>query len=302
MARDVDMLDARLLRTFEALMIERSVTRAATRLGVTQQGLSGQLARLRSLFEDPLFVRTGAGVGPTPRAEHLHPKVQDALEKLRILLVPASFDPARAVGVITLATSDYALVLVLPRLLQRLRTEAPRLRLAVLPLNSAGLEQEMRDRKIDLALSIPQFVPATLHSRSLFRESYVGAVRPDHPLAKGIIDVDRFIAFPHVLVAPDRGDFRGPTDIALEKIGRKRDIALVVPSFSVVAAIIDATDLIAVLPSRLPAQTRSRLHIFEPPVAVEGFDLHAYWPERLNEDPMHQWFRTLVLESLSEAG
>jgi len=299
--RDVEALDVRLLQTFDALMIEHSVTRAATRLGMTQQGLSGQLSRLRDLFEDPLFVRAGAGVVPTPRAESLYPLIQGALEKLRALLVPPTFDPARFVGVISLATTDYALVLLLPKLLHRLRTEAPHLRLAVRPVNSASLELEMRNRKIDLALTIPQFVPTGLHSRRLFRERYVGVVRQKHSLAKGSIDVKRFIAFPHLLVSPDRGDFNGPTDAALDKIGLKRNIALVVPSFSVVAAIIDTTDLVAVLPSRLLGQTRRKLHSFEPPVAVEGFDLHAYWPERLNNDAMHKWIRQLILECLSAA-
>ena len=298
---DVEALDVRLLQTFEALMIEHSVTRAAARLGMTQQGLSGQLSRLRVLFEDPLFVRAGSGVAPTPRAEILYPLILGALEKLRALLVPPTFDPARLNGVISLATTDYALVLLMPRLLQRLRTEAPHLRLAVRPFNSASLELEIRDRKIDLALTVPQFVPVGLHSRRLFREQYVGVVRPKHPLAQGVIDVERFVAFPHLLVSPDKGDFNGPTDEALAKIGQKRNIALVVPSFSVVAAIVDTTDLVAVLPSRLLNQTRRRLHSFEPPVAVEGFDLHAYWPGRLNDDAMHKWFRKLILESLSAA-
>ena len=154
MRRDVEALDVRLLQAFDALMIEHSVTRAAARLGMTQQGLSGQLSRLRELFEDPLFVRAEAGVVPTPRAESLYPLIQGALEKLRALLVPPTFDPARFVGVISLATTDYALVLLLPKLLHRLRTEAPHLRLAVRPVNSASLELEMRNRKIDLALTI----------------------------------------------------------------------------------------------------------------------------------------------------
>ncbi len=296
---DVEALDVRLLQTFEALMIESSVTRAAARLGMTQQGLSGHLARLRDLFEDPLFVRAGAGVTPTPRAENLDPLIQGVLEKLRALLVPPIFEPAGLTGVVSLATTDYALVLLMPRLLQRLRVAAPQLRLAVRPLHSASLELEMRSRKIDLAVTVPQFVPGGLHARRLFREHYVGVVRPEHPLATGAIGLERFVAYPHLLVSPDKGDFSGATDAALAKVGRSRTVALVVPSFSVVAAILDTTDLVAVLPSRLLGQTRHKLHTFEPPVAVEGFDLHAYWPERLNHDAMHTWFRTLIFECLS---
>lgn len=299
MQRDIETLDIRLLRAFDALMLERSVTRAAARVGMTQQGLSGQLARMRTLFDDQLFVRTVAGVSPTPRAEDLYPQVRSALDNLRALLATPVFDPGSFDGVISLATSDYATALLLPRLLLRLRSEAPLLRLAVRPVNSATLEFEMRDRKIDLALTVPQFTPPGLHSRCLFRERYVGVVRPDHPLATGTIDVERFCAFPHLLVAPDKGDFHGPTDVALAKIGRRRDIALVVPSFSVVAAILDGTDLVAVLPSRLLGQTRRKLYSFEPPVAVQGFDLHAFWPDRLNTDAMQSWFRKVSLESLA---
>lgn len=299
--RDVEGLDVRLLQAFDALMIERSVTRAAARIGVTQQGLSGQLARLRGLFCDPLFVREGGGVAPTPRAENLHPLIQSALEGIRALLVPPAFDPQSFTGVISLAATDYAMVLLLPHLLRRLRTEAPHLRLAVRPANSATLEVEMRERRIDIALTIPQFSPAGLHSRRLLRERYVGVVRRNHALTKSRIDVARFCAYPHLLVAPDRGDFHGPTDVALAKTGHRRDIALVVPSFSMAAAIIDATDLVAVLPFRLLRQTRRKLHAFEPPVAVEGFDLYAYWPERLNSDVMHRWFRTVSSESLLAA-
>ena len=108
----------------------------------------------------------------------------------------------------------------------------------------------MRNRKIDLALTIPQFVPAGLHSRRLFRERYVGVVRQKHPLAKGNVDVQRFVAFPHLLVSPDKGDFNGPTDAALDKIGLKRNIALVVPSFSVVAAIIERAIAVFAVSSR----------------------------------------------------
>ncbi len=297
--RDIEALDIRLLQAFDALMIEHSVTRAAGRVGLTKQGLSGHLSRLRDVFDDPLFVRSGTGVTPTPRAEKLHPLVQDSLEKLRALLIPPTFDPARFVGVISLATTDYALVLVLPRLLQRLRAEAPHLRLAVRPVHSSTLETETRNREVDITLTVPQFVPTGLHSHLLFRERYVGVVRHKHPLAKGKVNVERFCAFSHLLVSPDKGDFNGPTDAALAKVGRRRDIALVVPSFSVVAAILDTTDLIAVLPSRLLGQTRRKLHAFEPPVAVEGFDLHAYWPQRLDHDLMHKWFRKLILESLA---
>ncbi len=293
MQRDILSLDIRLLLAFDALIVERGVTRAAQRLGLTQQGLSGQLAKMRAVFGDPLFVREGAGVTPTPQAEQLYPQVLAALSELQALVETPVVDPRTFDGVVAVAASDYAIAAILPPLLLRLRAEAPRLRLAVRPVNSATLALEMRERRIDLALTVPQFTPPGLRSHRLFKESYAGAVRADHPLAAGPVDIDRFCAYPHLLVSPDKGDFYGPTDAALTALGRRRDIAVVVPSFAVVADILHSTDLIAVLPERLLARTSRRLHIFDPPVVVKGFDLHGFWPERLHADPMHRWFRNI---------
>jgi DNA-binding transcriptional LysR family regulator len=291
-------LDVRLLLAFDALMSTRNVTQAASRLGLTQQGLSGQISRLRTLFCDPLFVRCGAGVTPTPRAEDLHPRIRKTLEGLEQLVEAPSFNASLIDGVVTIAASDYAMALLLPPLLNQLRSRAPKLKLAVRPANSMTLASELRDRSVDLAFTVPQFIPSGLCTRPIFNERYKGAVRHDHPLAQGPVTLDGFCAYPHLLVSPNRSDFHGPTDEALHAVGRKRDIAIVVPSFSVVAAMLESTDLLAVLPERLLDQTRRKLHVFETPVPVKGFSLESYWPERIDQDPMHQWFRALCFEAL----
>lgn len=299
MQRDIAALDTRLLLAFDALMTARNVTQAAARLGLTQQGLSGQIARLRTLFGDPLFVRGGAGVAPTPRAEALQPLVRLALASLAGLIEAPRFDPARFSGVVTLAASDYAMALLLPPLLKQLQIQAPGLRLAVRPVSALSFADDMRDGAADLALTVPQFTPPGLSSRPIFEERYQGAVRHDHPLAAGPVTLDGFCAYPHLLVAPNRGDFHGPTDDALAAAGRSRHIAIAVPSFSVVAAMLEATDLVAVLPSKLLGQTRRKLHVFETPVPVQGFALNAYWPDRLDADPMQRWFRDFSFAALA---
>lgn len=289
-------IDVRLLLAFDAMMAELSVTRAAEQLGITQQGLSGQLARLRACFGDPLFVRDGAAMAATPRAERLLPPVQEVLARLQALVEAPAFDPRALEGTMVLTATDYAASLLLPPLLNRLRLEAPGLRLALRSGNAATLEAEMRDRRSDLALIVPQFTPPGLHSRKLFGERYVGAVRPGHPLAVQAINLDSFCHWPHLLVSPNKGDFDGPTDRALAKIGRKRQVALVVPSFAMVAELVENTDLVAVLPERFVQRLPARLFAFEPPVAVEGFEIHAVWPARLNADPLQRWFRHLCFE------
>jgi DNA-binding transcriptional LysR family regulator len=294
--RDIAQLDVRLLLAFDALMAELSVTRAAARVGLTQQGMSGQLARMREIFGDPLFVRDSAGISPTPHAEGLHPQVMQVLASLQALASGPNFDARALEGIITVAATDYAVQLLLPALLKTLRKETPKLKLAVRPVNTATLSADMRERVIDLALTVPQFVPPGLRSAELFSETYVAAVGCHHPLATAPVTLDAFCTYPHLLVSPNKGDFQGPTDEALSKLGRRRDVALAVPSFSVVGAILEASDLVAILPRRLVQQSRRQLHVFEPPLAVKGFSLHAFWPDRLDADAMHAWFRAKVFE------
>ncbi len=289
--RDIQRLDPRLLQAFDALAQELNVTRAAARLGLTQQGLSGQLARLRELFADPLFVRDGAGVAPTPRANELVAPVRLALAQLQALVEPARFDPAKFSGIITVAASDYAVAVVLPGLLARARAAAPALRLAVRPVRSQTLEMELRDGKVDFALTIPEFTPDGLRSRRLFTETYVGAMRQQHPDRNKLMDLSLFCSRPHLLVSPDKGDFRGAVDVALAATGARREVMLVLPTFAVALTMLEDSDMFAVLPRRLAQRSRAHIHVFEPPVKIAGFDLCGVWPERLHHDAAHVWFR-----------
>jgi DNA-binding transcriptional LysR family regulator len=296
-------LDVRLLLAFDALIAERSVTRAARRLRITQQGLSGQIARLRAVLGDPLFVRERGGVAPTPRAVALQPLIRAVLAGLEAVAAAPAFDPQRHEGTASIAASDYAMALLLPPLLRRLRDEAPALRLVVRPVSSGMLEREVREQRVDLVLTVPEFMPPGLRTRTLFRERYIGAVRAGHALAgAGAVSLEGFCAHPHLLVAPFRGDAVGPTDRALAEVGRTRRIGLVVPSFSVVGALLEASDHVAVLPERLVRALPGRLHVFEPPVPIEGFRLELAWPPRLEADAMQRWLRRVVLEAARAVG
>jgi DNA-binding transcriptional LysR family regulator len=293
---DVARLSTTLLLAFDALMSERNVTRAAARIGLTQQGLSGQLRRMRALFDDPLFVRDGGGVAPTRRAEELHQRIKRALASLEGLLAPAVFDPSKSADTITLAASDYAQAAVLPALFPRVRATAPLLRIAVHALNTATLGDDLRHRRIDVALTVPEFAPPGGHTRRLFRERYLVAVRRGHPLARRPRDLDAFCTYEHLLVAPNRGDFSGPTDAALQRLGRQRRVGMVLPSFTVARSLLESTDLVAVLPERTLLSAGPELRVFEPPLRIEGFDLVAVWPDRIHADPLHRWFRGLCFE------
>jgi len=298
MKRDIARLDIRLLLAFDALVETRNVTRAAEKLGLSQQGLSGQLSRLRVLFDDPLFIRSPGGVVPTPRADSLSITVRKALSQLEQVVTPQSFNPASYSGTAVIAASDYAQSLILPRLLARIRSEAPGLALTIRPVDASSLSVDLHNNAIDLAITVPQFAPQGLCTQRLFSEKYVGVARARHPLLKRKnVSLDAFCQAPHLLVAPYHGDASGPTDKALQAINRERNISLVVPGFTVAGALLEQTDLIAVLPARLVKTMRRELVTFKTPVSVEGFTLDIFWPRRLDASPTHQWLRQAIVDA-----
>lgn len=291
---DIIKIDARLLLAFAAIFEVRNVSRAAERLNITQQGLSGVLVRLRDLFNDPLFIREAHGVVPTPRAEAIYPKVRTAIEAMQDVVEAEGFNPSETTSVFRIAAADYALATVLPPLIQELRTLAPKLKLAVEPLKIEALPVQMRNGQIDLALTVPEFVPENLHTMPLFSDRYLCAFREEHPLAGAEMSLASFCNADHLLVSPNRGEFRGTTDDALERVGRSRNVGLVVPSFLIAVMLLENNDLIAVLPERLLRTRRSRLHLVEPPLDIAPFDIVCAWPERLTTDPLNVWFRELL--------
>ena len=255
------------------------------------------LGRLRTVFGDPLFVRQSRGVVPTPRAEALIPEVRSVLAGLRNLLDRPGFTPRDVQATISVGTTDYVLSVLIPEVFSRLRVLAPNLRVAVRPIDSRTLANELLRGHLDIALTSPEFTPSNMFVRTLYNERYLGAMRKAHPLAQGEVSLDAFCAAEHLLVSPDRGDFTGQTDAALDRIGRQRRVALVVPGFSAVDAVLMRTNLLAVLPARLLKLKRQVLSSFEPPVRVPGFDLNAVWSERVDGDPLHQWFRSLCVDA-----
>ena len=208
---DIRRIDLNLLVALDALLDERNVTRAAARLGYTQPTISGMLGRLRDLFGDPLFVRTQRGVLPTPRAQALALPLKQLLADGRRLVERETFDPASARTTFTVSTNDYMQHALLVPFVQALRREARNVRLAIAPPVVEGLSDALARERIDLAVTIPEFAAPDLRSRLLYRERYVVAVRPRHPLARRCaMSIETFCAFDHVLVSPRVDRSKGP--------------------------------------------------------------------------------------------
>jgi DNA-binding transcriptional LysR family regulator len=290
-------IDLNLLKVFDALIDEGSVTRAAARLSLTQPAVSGSLTRLREGFNDPLFVRTRRGIVPTTHALALAAQVKRVLSDVECMLQPASFDPGQATLTISIAATDYAQRAVLVPFLAVLRARAPGIRVSVLPANPELVQTQLERGELDLALMTPETTSPDLHSQVLFDEHYVCALREGHPYASPKrLSLARFCSLDHAIVSYSGGAFRGATDEALARVGRTRRVSLSVPCFLVLPEILRTSDLIAVAPSRLIAGSPG-LVAMTPPVDIAGFTKIVTWHDRTHNDPAHAWVRAVLLET-----
>lgn len=302
--RDIKTLDLNLLKTLDALLDERSVTRAADRLGLTQPAVSGMLTRLRHSFDDPLFVRSQRGIIPTPRAQSLAGPVKHLLADASALLRPMAFDPVTADFSVSVAATDYAVQAVMLPFLTSLRHLAPGVRVAVRPVDPLALLTQFERADVDLALMTPDDAPPDLHARRLFDEDYVCVLRhghPDTPPPGHALSLDRFCSLDHALVSYAGQPFRGITDDALAAIGRHRRVVLSMTSFLALAAVLQTTDLIAVVPRRL-ARDIAGLIITEPPLPITGFTKLAVWHDRTHRAPEYRWVRSLLFDVVAGTG
>ncbi|WP_029006245.1 LysR family transcriptional regulator [Azorhizobium doebereinerae] len=295
--RDIRTLDLNLLRTLDALLDERSVTRAAERLGFTQPAVSGMLTRLRESFDDPLFARTQRGIVPTLRATELAGPVKQILADVESLLQPASFNPSTAEFTLSIAATDYALQAVVVPFLAKLRPKAPGIRVAIRPVEDDRVQAQFECGDLDLALMTPESALPDLHARRLFDETYVCALRSDHPDAGGgTLPLEEFCALDQALISYSGERFWGATDDALAKAGRERRVVVTMTSFLALAGLLRTTDLVAIVPRRL-AENAAGLAVLEPPIDIPGFTKLAVWHERTHRDAGHRWIRALLFET-----
>jgi DNA-binding transcriptional LysR family regulator len=286
---------------FDALMDERSVTRAAERLALTQPAVSASLQRLRESFGDALFVRSQRGINPTLRALALAAPIKRILAEAAQLLQPERFEPAQAQFTLSLAATDYALRAVVLPFITALRLKAPGIRVAVQTVDDSHMLARMESGTLDMALLTPQSAPPQLHCKSLFEESYVCVLRADHPLAlAGELSLEQFCALAHGVVSLQGGGFQGPTDEALARIGRQRRVMLSVPSFVMLLDAVRSSDLAALVPRRL-LQGAQGLCLIAPPLEVAGFRKILVWHARTHDDPGYRWLRELLFTTCADA-
>jgi DNA-binding transcriptional LysR family regulator len=316
-------VDLNLLVAFDALARERHVTRAATRLGVTQSAMSHALNRLRSTLNDPLLVRGRGGMMLTPRAEALVVPLRAGLASLgRALSDPARFEPKHARRSFRIASPDLFDVLAIPHLLERVRREAPGVDVVIQPLAERGLLEQLETGELDVAVvprvdrprgAEPEVAPVGLLQRRLFRDRFLCLLRADHPAlsparrgrgAKGTaskLSLTAFTELSHVLVSPS-GEGPGFVDQLLAERGLRRRVALRIPHFYSALAIVARSDLVVTAPNALGYLARADLGItaVECPLPLPKHSVNLVWHERYSKDPAHGWLRQHVIDLASE--
>lgn len=293
-------IDLNLLVVFDRLVQDGRVSRVADSLGLSQPAVSNALRRLRDLLDDELFLRTPAGMAPTPYALQLAEPVAQALRGLQgALNVRASFDPARSERCFTLAMTDVGEIYFLPVLMDALAREAPGVTLRCVPVADASLREDMAAGRVDLALgSLPQ-LQAGFFQQALFRQRYVALMRAGHPLATASapLNATQYRQAAHVRVV-SAGTGHGQVDEALQRLGVARQVQLTVPHYVALGQVLGSTDLVATVPERLAERLSGPHALVARPLTLRlpASTIAQLWHAHLHRDPGHQWLRGLVAQ------
>lgn len=289
--------DFNLLVVLGAVLAEGSVARAARRLRLSPSAMSRALARLRETTGDPLLVRAGRGLVPTPRALELRERVGQLVQDVEAVLRPAETpDFKRLVRTFTLRTSEGFVENFGPALIARAGREAPGVRLRFVQKPDKE-STPLRDGTVDLETGVVEKETGPeLRAQALFRDRFIGVVREGHPLSRRKVTAARYATARHISVSR-RGLDQGPIDEALKASGLEREVVTIVGGFATALALARASDLVASVPERHTGRLRSGMHSFPLPFTAPGIAVSLLWHPRMDADPAHRWLRGLVLET-----
>jgi DNA-binding transcriptional LysR family regulator len=288
--------DFNLLITLDAILAEGSVARAAQRLRLSPSAMSRALARLRETTGDPLLVRAGRGLVPTPRALELREKVSQLVQEVEAILRPAKAPNLKQlVRTFTLRTREGFVENFGADLIARINKEAPGVRLCFLQKTNKE-STSLRDGTVDLETGVvDDMTSPELRTRALFRDNFMGVIRPGHWLSEGEVTPERYASGKHIIVSR-RGLAKGAIDEALSALSLEREIVSIVGGFSSAVALARVSDLIATVPERHTGNLRTGMYCFPLPFATKNITVSMLWHPRMDADPVHRWLRGLVLD------
>ena len=309
-------LDLNLLRIFDAVMLEKSLTRAAAKLALTQPAVSNAVGRLRDALDDDLFVRAGYGVEPTARARELWPVIRRSLSDLEAIISPPDFDPGTDTTNFQLAMADATATTFLPQLVRYLEAEAPGMSLRVMPLMTRDPRTILDQAEIDIAVgyfpvatsaiklhAMQDDMPDIYRWSHLYGGPYVCVMRNDHPLAeKDTLSTDDFCEAHHLLVSYSGRPF-GFTDQVLASMGRSRRIVLTVNQFFTGGQVVANSDLLTVLPEHFLPVTgmADQLTVRKMPFPMDAASVDALWLSKNDSRPAHRWLIEAMKRATAES-
>jgi LysR family transcriptional activator of mexEF-oprN operon len=294
-------LDLNLLVAFDALLTERSVTRAARRVGLGQSAMSHNLARLRSLFGDELFTRGGDGMRPTPRAMSLADPVRVTLAQIQsAVLQREAFDPATAQRVFRIGLADSIEVAVIPALVERLQAFAPGIQLRLRSPNRMRFLEELDNGSLDLCIGVFDQGQTHHKRRHLYTDSFLCLFSAEQLNLTPPISLQDYLRWPHILTS--LGDTRGAVDDVLAKHKLRRSIVMTTPSFMAVPFLVRRAQVITTMPSRLARYFSEAFGLVTSPVPIDlpSFTISLLWHASFDHDPGHSWLRQTVAGVASE--
>jgi DNA-binding transcriptional LysR family regulator len=295
-------IDLNLLVVFQEVFQERQISAVAKKLGLSQPAVSNALARLRKSFDDELFVRTAAGMQPTPLAQQLADPVASALASIsQALNQHDAFDAATSKRHFTIAMTDVGELYFMPKLVQLCRQFAPQLQLSTQRANSIDLKTEMETGRIDLAIGAFDSMSEALYQRRLFKQNYVCLMRRGHPLAAAALSAKDFLAAQHLIVASTESPYDKINQL-LEKAGITAASHFTVPHFVAVPYIVSSSDLLVTVPEKLAesAALPFNLQYVKPPLRLPSLQTNVFWHRRFNQDQGNQWLRNFIADHFAQ--
>jgi len=301
---DIKDVDLNLLVVLDTLLRTRNVSRAAEVLDMSQPAVSFALAKLRTLFRDPLFIRAARGIRPTPRAEGLALPLQEVLDRVKTgLLTPPRFDPAATQRTFTFNMADVGELVFLPALRSHLANAAPGANIRTVSTPPAELAEAMRSGEVDLAVGyFPGLQGAAIYQQRLFSHSFVCIVRNDHPRIASQITKKQFLEEKHAVVQQE-GKSHELFEQALAEQGLTRRIALRVPHFLAIPLLIAESDLVVTVPYAVARSfaKMTDLKLLRPPIQVPRADIKQHWHVRFHHDETNKWIRGVMASLFMEA-
>ena len=293
---DIRSLDLNLLVVFDAMLKHKNVTKAAVAIKLSQPAMSAAIARLRAIFDDPLFVRTGAGMVPTPKAQALSPSIRLVLQTIQTeILLPRNFDPSRSDRTFTLVTPDIAEVNFLPLLLLKLAEKSPYINLKTLAMPREVAADSLETGSADMAIGyFPDLHRAGFFQQKLITSSHVCLVQKKHPDVGEKLSMTQFIEASHVVVKPDGREH--VFEQFLQSKGIKRRVVVELSHFMSLLPIIETSNFIATVPKDLANffVRHGEVRYVPTPMKSPTIDVHLFWHQRFHKDSAHIWLRQVI--------